>query len=184
MRERCLCETNPSYADYGGRGISICSRWDDYDAFFDDMGQAPPGLSLERINVNLGYSPDNCCWDTSEAQGNNRRNNRILIYNGQQLTLTQWAKKIGIPPTTLQSRLSAGWSIADALCSTRIQGGKRRGVKRRKDRSDPRRNITYSTTRNTFRVHFTIAKRKRISKSFRTLEEAQDYRDQLESQYI
>lgn len=73
MLRRCENPDYPRYADWGGRGITVCARWHDFAAFLDDMGEKPPGLTLERKNNNGPYSPDNCCWDTYHAQRINRR---------------------------------------------------------------------------------------------------------------
>ncbi|QMV29723.1 hypothetical protein [Vibrio phage vB_VnaS-AQKL99] len=73
MRARCLNPSNTRFADYGGRGITICKRWDDFINFHADMGDRPEGLTLDRINVNGNYEPDNCKWSTATEQRNNQR---------------------------------------------------------------------------------------------------------------
>lgn len=75
MRARCLKPSHKSYADYGGRGITICKEWDSFDRFFADMGLRPEGRSLDRIKNEQGYSAENCKWSTPKEQANNRRNN-------------------------------------------------------------------------------------------------------------
>lgn len=107
MRSRCLHPSNRSYKHYGGRGIKVCDRWlNNYDAFFEDMGECPKGLSLERIDVNGDYSPENCRWATLKEQANNRRNNTPITFNGETMNAAQWAEKLGIGKDTLYRRLN------------------------------------------------------------------------------
>ena len=107
MRDRCQNKNNSAWDNYGGRGIYVCERWaNDYDAFFEDMGEAPKGKSLERVDVNKGYFPENCVWDTDVAQGRNRRNNKLLHYNGKTMCLSQWAEFIGVNTDTLHRRIN------------------------------------------------------------------------------
>jgi hypothetical protein len=77
MKKRCLNPDDSNYADYGGRGITVCVRWiESFDNFFHDMGPRPPGRSVERINVNGNYEPDNCYWATAKQQRANQRRNQ------------------------------------------------------------------------------------------------------------
>lgn len=73
MRGRCMNSNNPAYDRYGGRGISVCERWNDFLIFLADMGQRPKGLSLDRIDNSKGYDPSNCRWATAIEQRHNRR---------------------------------------------------------------------------------------------------------------
>jgi len=110
MKKRCLNPQSPDYKNYGGRGIRVCNRWvHNFKDFFSDMGRCPPGLTLERIDNNGDYEPSNCRWATRKEQGLNTRNNRRIEFNGQIKTVSEWAEIIGIPDSTLRTRLRNGW---------------------------------------------------------------------------
>lgn len=104
MRDRCNCPNNSSYPRYGGRGITICERWDSFEAFLSDMGEAPPGNSIERIDNNKGYCPENCRWATKKEQALNRRTTRWVTAHGRTLPLKQWAELTGEPYLRLYKR--------------------------------------------------------------------------------
>ena len=76
MRDRCLNPNNPFYKYYGGRGITICARWDNFANFVTDMGDRPEGMTLDRIDNDKGYSPENCRWTTKSQQQQNQQMNR------------------------------------------------------------------------------------------------------------
>jgi len=115
MKARCDNERNKSYADYGGRGISYCESWKNFANFLADMGEAPIDLSLDRIDNSLGYSKENCRWATSKQQSNNRRNTRMIEYQGKKWPKQELAEEFGISASTLMSRLRSGWPIEKAL---------------------------------------------------------------------
>lgn len=116
MRARCLNSNSKDYERYGGRGIKICRQWEnDFARFYDDMGKCPNGFTLDRIDVNGDYTPDNCRWADTITQNNNKRNNVYLELYGKRKTITQWAKHIGIAGSTLKGRLDRGWSLKKAL---------------------------------------------------------------------
>ncbi len=73
MRARCNRKTHPRYADWGGRGIEVCKRWDSFKVFADDMGDRPTGHTLDRVDNNKNYTPDNCKWSTISEQNSNQR---------------------------------------------------------------------------------------------------------------
>lgn len=102
MRGRCADTNDPHY---GGRGVSVCPEWESYDTFFGDMGECPPGYSLDRINNDLGYAPHNCRWATIREQLNNQRRNRVIDFNGKSQTLSYWAEELGITTDALHHRL-------------------------------------------------------------------------------
>ena len=123
MRMRCNNPNNPSYKDYGGRGIKVCHEWDsDFSVFYNwaiDNGYEENAefmnCTIERIDTNGNYEPLNCRFATMEAQCNNRRNNIFLEYNGERHTVSQWAKIIGINSHTLYYRVKSGWSVGESL---------------------------------------------------------------------
>jgi hypothetical protein len=105
IKRRCLDPTNPAYDRYGGRGITICERWLQFENFYADMGPRPePSLSIDRVKNDLGYSPDNCIWATRKEQANNTRRNVILTHNGQTMTASQWVPVVGISSSTITQR--------------------------------------------------------------------------------
>jgi len=106
MRRRCYNVNDSAYPNYGMRGITVCDRWrDSFDNFYEDMGNPGEGLSLDRIDNNQGYSPENCKWSTVSQQLNNQRRNVFIEYCGLKMTLSQWAKHLGIKMSTLAKRL-------------------------------------------------------------------------------
>ena len=122
MKTRCGNEKIKGYHSYGGRGIKVCDTWESFENFLADMGERPAGLSLDRIDNNGDYAPDNCRWATKNQQARNKRNNRLLSFKGETRCLSEWAEIQGIKITTLFQRLYAyGWSTERAL-STRTRG--------------------------------------------------------------
>ena len=116
MRQRCNNKNSKSYKYYGGRGIGICKRWDDFSKFKKDMGKKPSlKHTLDRIDNNGNYEPSNCRWATMEQQANNKSNTVFLKYNGKCLSISQWAAELGIYNSTICRRIKKGWSIERAL---------------------------------------------------------------------
>ena len=117
MKSRCTSPKDPSFANYGCRGTTVCEEWQRFEPFYkwaiangyDDT------LSIDRIDVNGGYRPENCRWATMKEQQRNKRNNHYVTYDGETKTITEWAEKLNIRPETLHSRLRSGWSIEKAL---------------------------------------------------------------------
>jgi hypothetical protein len=89
MRARCNNPNNGSYSDYGGRSIRVCERWDDFAAFFEDMGPRPEGMTLDRKDVDGDYEPKNCRWATHGVQANNKRSTRFVVLHGERRSLEQ-----------------------------------------------------------------------------------------------
>jgi hypothetical protein len=115
MIQRCRNPNDPGWSDYGGRGIAVCASWLQFANFIADMGERPKGGTLDRIDVNGPYSPTNCRWASSLEQVNNRRNNRRIAFQGEELTISEWARRAGLSTPGLTHRLDAGWRIEDAL---------------------------------------------------------------------
>lgn len=115
MNSRCRNPHARAYKDYGGRGIHVCDRWKQFENFYEDMGDPPAGMSLDRINNEAGYSKENCRWANYETQSNNKRSNVLITYEGVTQTISQWAKQLGMPRSPLYDRKRAGWSDTDIL---------------------------------------------------------------------
>ena len=116
MIQRCENPKAPNFKNYGGRGIKVCPEWHDPWTFLKDMGDRPSkDHSIERKNVNGNYCPENCCWTTLDVQANNKRNTRLLDYNGSKLTMSQLAKKYRLSYGMIWSRLRKGLSIKEAI---------------------------------------------------------------------
>lgn len=106
----------PDWSRYGGKGIRVCERWKSFENFLADMGEPPPGASIDRINPRGNYEPGNCRWSTAKDQANNTTRNRIVEFNGESLTLAQWSDKLGLPyPRTYYRVVVARWPIEKAL---------------------------------------------------------------------
>lgn len=108
MLDRCCNPRHYSYARYGGRGITVCERWFKFENFLADMGEAPAGLTLDRIDNDNGYSPENCRWATVRQQMNNRGTCRLLTHAGRTQNVTQWAEELGIPRKGIYDLLYRG----------------------------------------------------------------------------
>lgn len=115
MHSRCSNVKDPYYDKYGGRGIAVCERWKKFEIFLSDMGARPPGHTLDRIDVNKGYSPENCRWATPKTQSRNKRNNHLIDTPSGRVCITQASEIYGIKVQTLRRRLNQGWSIERAL---------------------------------------------------------------------
>jgi hypothetical protein len=119
MRQRCLNPNDHNYKRYGKRGITICERWlgeNGFKYFLEDMGERPSeNYSLDRIDNNKEYSPENCRWANREEQANNRRDNRHITFLNKTQTVSQWAREYNLRPDVVIARLYIGWTIEEAL---------------------------------------------------------------------
>lgn len=111
MRTRCGNPNIPKYQDYGGRGIRVCERWNSFESFLADMGERPPGMSIDRIDNDGDYCPENCKWSTNKEQCRNQRWTVRLTYNGETKTRQEWCEVYGIKLSTLRERLLRGWTL-------------------------------------------------------------------------
>lgn len=113
---RCTNPKHTAYKDYGGRGIIVCRKWKkSFENFLSDMGEAPIGCSIDRIDNNKGYCPTNCRWATGIEQQRNKRNNHLETYDGMTQCVTAWAEEFGLCPQRVVQRLSDNWPIERAL---------------------------------------------------------------------
>lgn len=127
MRTRC---SNPQFKDwaiYGGRGISVCPEWNSFERFFADMGPKPgPLFTLDRIDSDGNYEPTNCRWATRKQQANNwKHRNRRVTFNGETLSLPEWAARVGITRESLRDRLDSGWTVEMAMTTPAVKNRRR-----------------------------------------------------------
>lgn len=111
MHERCENPHRKDWRYYGGKGVKVCDEWSEFTAFAEwaTRNGYSDNLTIDRVDVNGGYNPDNCRWVSWEKQMNNTTRNRRITADGKTLTLAEWAKESGIKYRTLQWRLSHGW---------------------------------------------------------------------------
>lgn len=115
MKKRCYNKNHKSYDYYGGRGILVCKQWESFEVFFNDMGSCPKRFTLDRIDCNKNYEPSNCRWASRKEQSRNKRNNRLITFQGKTMCIAEWAEQIGLKRDTLKRRIYLGWSIERAL---------------------------------------------------------------------
>lgn len=126
MMTRCYNSNCPAFVDYGGRGIVVCERWHRFENFYADMGERPDGRSLDRIDNDGPYCPENCQWAKATTQGRNQRGRTEYSAFGRSLLLVEWSELLGIPIATLWARIhKLGWPIERAL-SAPLRADKRR----------------------------------------------------------
>ncbi len=119
MLMRCCNHKSQYYAIYGGRGITVCERWRIFENFRDDMGERPKGKSLDRIDNDGPYSPENCRWATKQEQSENRRCTRWITVDGRDVTLRTAAKITGVSYRTILRRVSKGLPNEEVLKPTK-----------------------------------------------------------------
>lgn len=117
MKTRCNNSNYEMYKSYGGKGIKVCEEWNEFIVFKDwalNNGYKE-NLTLDRINNDKSYCPENCRWATMKVQQNNRTNNNMITFKGETLTMKQWSEKLGILYTTIQRRMKKKWPIEKVL---------------------------------------------------------------------
>lgn len=118
MKQRCTNPKNKKYTDYGGRGIKVCNEWNNF-VVFREWAMANgycDNLSIDRIDNDGNYEPNNCRWATSKEQADNKRSTRKITYKGEQKTFNQLAETFGLPPKIIRQRIdNYGWSVEKAL---------------------------------------------------------------------
>jgi hypothetical protein len=125
MKARCYNPNLKCYKNYGGRGIKICDRWLDKENgflnFFTDMGECPEGYSIERINNDGNYCPENCKWIPLSEQAKNKRNVVNLTFKGETLNMNEWSKKLNVDADTIRNRFKNGWNVEEVLFGKQVK---------------------------------------------------------------
>lgn len=125
MKSRCYYKGCPEYHNYGGRGITVCNEWLGENGASNFIEWAykngySGSLTLDRIDVNKGYSPDNCRWITNKEQQSNRRDNHFVTYKGRTQTITQWAEELGMSEKSFEKRIRV-WKDVERAIETPVQ---------------------------------------------------------------
>lgn len=126
MKTRCYNPNSKDFPRYGARGIEVCERWQhSFESFLADMGPRPTGLTLDRVDSNLGYSPENCRWANSQQQGENTCRVIKIEINGVVKSLSYWAEQYGLTPSLSWKRIQRGWLPVDAVTTPRGVSGEK-----------------------------------------------------------
>ena len=131
MKSRCTQKNSPAYKRYGGRGITVCDEWSKNFMNFYNWSMAngyQDNLTIDRIDNDKGYYPDNCRWVTMKEQQNNRSTNHFIEHNGEKLTIAQWAEKLNVYPSTIYDRIRKYENDYEKIL---FKGDLRRGTKRK-----------------------------------------------------
>lgn len=118
IKQRCRNPESQRYMDYGGRGIAICDEWhDDFDVFIEWAMNAgyEIGLTIDRMNNDGNYEPDNCRWITKKEQNRNKRTNVMVTYHNRTMSLMNWCEELDLPYYTIQKRIKKGMNPIEAL---------------------------------------------------------------------
>lgn len=124
MKQRCLNKKSSNYHNYGGRGIALCDRWMNFETFLSDMGNPEEGMTLERVDVNLGYCPENCTWATYKQQSANKRDSVIWVVFGHQYETTKDAAVAnGVSQQTISNWCGGSHPVAGCYRIKKYDGG-------------------------------------------------------------
>lgn len=122
MRRRCYDKKDSNYSNYGGRGITVCEEWKDYAKFREwaistgyNKEAKRQSCTIDRIDSNDSYTPENCRWADSVIQNNNKKNNIVIEYKGKKQTLPEWSRELGFKYSLVLKRLSTGWDFERAI---------------------------------------------------------------------
>lgn len=124
MIQRCTNENSAMWPDYGGRGIRVCERWRRFENFYEDMGERPTSkMTIERVDNDRGYEPDNCRWATRTTQNRNTRRSNMIEFQGETRPLTEWAEVLELSYDMLRGRLRRGWTFEQAVAEAPKKNG-------------------------------------------------------------
>ena len=116
MRSRCRNPNIKIYKYYGGKGVRVCERWENsFGNFYEDMGERPDGMLIDRIDVNGDYCPENCRWVTVAESSRNRNNTVKIKWKGRTQCMKDWADELGINYLTMCWRIKKGWTVERAF---------------------------------------------------------------------
>jgi hypothetical protein len=115
IKQRCTNPEHPRYADYGGRGITMCERWLNFEAFFADVGERPSDLTLDRIDNNKGYEPNNVRWVSRADNNRNSRRCVMVEISGVEKPINVWCREFGVSYGTFKQRRRNGWDLVRAV---------------------------------------------------------------------
>lgn len=125
MIQRCENQTVPEFQRYGSKGIAVCAQWHSFESFLADMGECPPGLTIERVENDDGYHPGNCCWAPYKVQNRNQSSNLVLTVHGFTGCLAELCERFNVPYRRMYMRLRRGWSAEDAFAGSELGPGDR-----------------------------------------------------------